>query len=279
VEKTISTDSIEEFRTFLSDRGWSPNTIRAYATDVRLCFSDRTTDNLFPLTMVELEMMRWLNSHRRTWGPRTFSRKVTSLRSYLKWLGFTNPLTGIKLPTAATPEPHPLPGGLSDLERLIAAAVDPDDVILVALCGLVGLRIGEALAVRSEDFDIASRTVLIKGKGEKFRRLPLSVRAFKLLIDRIAERFLDGGGTLLTCSDRSARKAITALGRQANIARPISSHDLRATFATMAYERTKDLLMVSRLLGHANTQTTQMYVGTDREKLRDAASFAEEDDE
>lgn len=277
----VTIDSIEEFRSFLSDQGWSRNTIRAYVTDARLWFSERISlrnQPVIPLDEVETETKRWLNTYRNKWEPRTMMRKVTSLRSYMKWLGITNPLVNFKLPTAAQPEPHPLPGGLQDLERMITASFHPDDVILIALCGLVGMRISEALSVKSDDFDMPSRTVLIYGKGERYRKVPLSPRAYSLLIGRVAERFLDGGGTLLACSDRAARKAITALGRRAGIVRPVASHDLRATFATMAYARSKDIVSVSRLLGHADTRTTQMYIGTDRERLRDAASFAEDDD-
>src|SRR5690242_5265424 len=102
----VSTESIEEYRSFLSDQGWSVNTIRAYVTDVRLWFSGRTT---IPLIDLETEAKRWLNANRRNWEPRTFMRKVTSLRSFMKWMGLTNPLANFKLPTAAPPEPHPLP--------------------------------------------------------------------------------------------------------------------------------------------------------------------------
>lgn len=273
----VTIESTEEFRTFLSDQGWSVNTVRAYVADARLLFLDRASTGVLLLENLEQEAKRWLNSHRNDWEPRTFSRKVTSLRAFMKWLKIPNPLDGIKLPTAAEPEPHPLPGLLTDLERLIATADDLNQRVLIALCGLVGMRIGEALAVASDDFDMANNTVLIRGKGERQRRVPLSARARSILLPRIAERFLAGGGTLLTWSDRPARKAITMMGARAGIARPISSHDLRATFATMAYARSKDLLAVSRLLGHANPQTTKMYIGIDRELLRAAASFAEED--
>jgi integrase len=273
----VCTDSIAAYRDSLSERGLSPNTIRAYVTDARLLWSEWVKIEATPLQTMESLTAQWLNNGRKEWGPRTTMRKVTSVKSYLTWLGISDPLAKYRTPTAEQPEPHPLPDGLEDLEKLITVSYTPDHVILVTLCGLVGLRISEALSIEDDDFNLRDRTLTVRGKGDRSRCVPLSPRAYDLLINRIAERFLQGGGKLITFSDAAARKTITLLGKRAGISRSIASHDLRATFATMAYARSKDIAAVSRLLGHANVQTTMLYIGTNRERLRDAASFAEED--
>ena len=59
--------------------------------------------------------------------------------------------------------------------------------------------------------------------------------------------------------DRSARALITRLGERAGLRRAIASHDLRATFATEVYNRTRDMRLVQELLGHSRLSTTQKY--------------------
>jgi site-specific recombinase XerD len=271
----VCLDSIEEFRQSLLDRALSHNTVRAYVADVRLLFSEQIQAPEIPTDQLETAALRWLSSNRMKWEPRTLMRKVTSLKMFMEWLGMDKPLDKFKNPTVDQPDPHPLPRLLEDLEAMIRLAREPDQVILIVLCGLIGMRISEALAAESQHFNLTAKTVRIRGKGDVTRVVPVSARAMSLLLDRITERFLAGGGKLLTYNDRSARKTITTLGDRAGVSRPVASHDLRATFATMAYERTKDIVAVSRLLGHRNIQTTMTYVGVNKDRLRNAASFAE----
>ncbi len=74
-------------------------------------------------------------------------------------------------------------------------------------------------------------------------------------------------------SDRVARAIVTRLGRLAKLAREISSHDLRATYATIIQSKTKDILVLKELLGHASVTTTQAYPLTSLEAMREAVEF------
>ena len=270
-------DSIEAFRSYLSRKGFSQNTIRAYVTDAQLFFSETRRAEI-PLTELPELIESWLSTNKPSWEPRTTMRKVTSMRKFLDFLKVPEPLKDYQTPPVPEPDPHPLPNGLQDLEKMFRACENLDQTVLIALCGLVGLRIAEALAVEVDDIDLRERLVKIRGKGDVVRHVPLSPRAYSLIFDRVAERFVNGGGTLLTYNERSARRIITKMAQRAGISRPVSSHDLRATFATMAYAKSRDIMAVARLLGHSNTKTTMIYIGTSRESLRNAASFAEEDE-
>ncbi len=274
----VSLASIEAFQSFLSDKGFGQNTTRAYVTDVRLLFSTGIKADEIPMAELETAMERWLSANRSSWEARTLMRKRTSLRKFMEFLGEKNALEDYRTPRAPEPDPHPLPNGLQDLERMFSVAENLDQTVLIALCGLVGLRISEALAVEVDDIDIKERVLHVRGKGDVVRRVPLSPRAYRLIFNLYAEKYVSGGGTLLTYNERSARRIITQLGQRAGIARSVASHDLRATFATMAYAKSKDILAVSRLLGHSNVKTTMIYIGTAREDMRAAASFAEEEE-
>lgn len=203
-------------------------------------------------------------------------RKLTSLRSYGQWTGKPDFLAKYKPPIAAAPAPHPLPGGIEDVQRMIYATDKADEQALVALCGLCGARVGEAVSARFSWIDVHSEVITIRGKGDKSRRVPISERAWKYIEPVFVEarlNVMDNDPVLASFPDRSARAIITRLGKHAGIARPVASHDLRATFATAAYEATHDIRAVQELLGHASVETTMGYVAVAMAAMRKAVNF------
>lgn len=143
---------------------------------------------------------------------------------------------------------------------------------LVGLCGLAGLRIGEALAMKVNWFNPSVMRLTVRGKGDKERVVPVSPRCW----DSISEAYtlaMVGDKKLIHYEDRSARKAITAIGRRAQLSRKIASHDLRATFATEVYNRTGNQRVVQELLGHANGSTTEVYIGVNQAAMVEAVDF------
>lgn len=193
-------------------------------------------------------------------------------------MGNSDFLSEYRPPTPADPEPHPLPEGIPGVLRLIEVAADDRQRALVALCGLCGLRVAEACGVVAGDVhvtrgvgDRVQRTLVVRGKGDKTRKVPISAAAWIALspiwIDTRAPDFL------LNYGKRYAAKIITNLGKKAKLSRTIASHDLRATFATAAYEVSGDIVAVQRLLGHASVVTTQGYLGRNEAQMRSAVNI------
>jgi site-specific recombinase XerD len=159
------------------------------------------------------------------------------------------------------------------------AAGTEEHQALIVLCGMLGLRVSEALSVTSECFDInrgRSSTLTIRGKGDKTRVLPISDKvleyldpALDALLERMAKDWDDN--RLFTLSDRGARAAIKRIARRAGIG-DVSSHDLRMTFGTAAYHNSGDLRAVQELLGHASSATTELYTHVPMEKMAAAAA-------
>lgn len=276
----LSSDSIGAYRSWLSgNMGFSSNTVRAYVADARQFFSEWLTGKPIQLDRMEAEVGRWVGANRMTWEPRTLNRKLTSLKSMMRWAGLTDPMKGFKAEKPPRPSPHPLPGGNSDTLRLIAVAERVSEKVLIALCGLMGLRISEALNVQTSDFNFAERTLRIRGKGYVTRDVPISPTAWDVIGNHVTWHWLDAPGRILFYEDRTARRIISNLGRAAGLLRDISSHDLRATFATEAYRKSLDIHAVAILLGHQNVSTTMTYVHSDNARLHAAADFTEEDDD
>lgn len=169
--------------------------------------------------------------------------------------------------------PHPIPEGIEGVYKLINTARQENRKALIALCGLCGCRIGEALAVTPEDFDLDEMTLRIRGKGDKTRYVPISAGAWETLQRPVTRSFCNGGGSVVGLKDRFARRVITMLGQQAGLRREIRSHDLRATFGTAVYDKTKDIRVVQELLGHASVETTELYTGITEASKRNAVDL------
>lgn len=161
------------------------------------------------------------------------------------------------------------------LRQTINGRTGRRDAIAVGLLLSAGLRRDEAVNLRWQDVTRqGERTVLhVVGKGDKQRDVPISESFANLLqawrefceagdIERVL-RGLAAGGTLtdsLTAAQlfNIVRKWAKKIGRP-----ELSPHDLRRTYARLAYENGVDIAQVSLLLGHADVKTTMLYIGAE----------------
>lgn len=265
-------EATDLIRRSLVGKGKADNTVKAYVTDVRMFFEEM---DLVEVCLADLEVLAatWMNAKRRIVSPKTLGRRITSMRALAKCLGITV-LHEYSAPTPAQANPHPLPGLVRDLEAMIQVARTEEQKALIALTGMCGLRISEARSVGPNDFDLHLMTLLVRGKGDKSRIVPVSRNAWSVMCSRVAEAKLNGETTIIRFTDRHARDVVTRLGARARIQRPVSSHDLRATFATLTYRNSgNDIRVVQELLGHASVTQTQLYVGASLEGMRSAVDF------
>lgn len=269
----------EAIQRYLTSRGKAEYTIKAYVSDVRMFFLETNIAEI-ELDSLEYQAALWLNRYRRIVAPKTTCRRLTSIRK-LGLVFQREILKEYNTPTPAKGVPHPLPEGPTDLKRILAVASNDDQRVLVALLGLCGLRISEARGIGPSNFNLTSdpRTLTVFGKGDKQRVIPITNTAWDILCTTVTKAWIDKRPTLLVYSDRGARELITTLGLRAKISRPISSHDLRATFATAAYNNTNNLRVVQELLGHANVTQTELYTGVKMTEMAEAADFFDVDED
>jgi integrase/recombinase XerD len=134
-----------------------------------------------------------------------------------------------------------------------------------------GARISEAVGLDVDDVDTHSRSVLLRGKGDKQRLVPIgrpAVSALDAYLVRgrpdLARRgkgtaaiFLNARGGRL--SRQSAWQVLQDAAERAGISAAVSPHTLRHSFATHLLEGGADVRVVQELLGHASVTTTQIY--------------------
>lgn len=218
--------------------------------------------------------MNWLTYNKRIVTATTTSRRLSSLRQFAKWAGWGPMFGDYTAPVPLKGQPHPLPEGVEGVRNMISYAGNERQAALIALCGLCGLRIAEALTVKPSDFDLHSMFLIVRGKGDKQRKVPVSRQAWQVLHKPVLEAYCEGNDReIVRLQDRHARAIVTALGVKAGLRRRVSSHDLRATFATEVYNRTKDQRLVQVLLGHASGTTTEIYIGVTDEKMHDGVEL------
>jgi site-specific recombinase XerD len=197
---------------------------------------------------------------------------MTAFRSWAKANGNPTFLGGYRLPTPPRPAPHLVDGGLDTVRGMIHSADEAHHRALLALCGLAGLRVGEATTVTCDDFDANARLMTVRGKGDKTRIVPVSMEAGCFVMPAFLlamVRKLDGGDSrIVPLHTGSARKFVGRAGLAEGV--HIASHDLRAQFATTVYEKTLDIKAVQELLGHESVDTTRHYVGISMKTMRDA---------
>jgi len=283
---------VDRFLGYLEgERGYSPQTLRAYAADLAgfADFAARGADDFDPAAVTTVQLRGYLARLRNQGAARsTTARKIASLRSFYRYLlreGIVNhnPASDLRLPRRE----KRLPVFLDEAEvaRLLATPdpADPagcrDRAILEVLYS-TGMRISELAAVSFEDLDLLGEVLKARGKGKKERLVPLGGPALQALRDYLAVRpslaggrrvsaralWLNKGGTRL--SDRGIRRLFEKHARAAGLPATVTPHTLRHSFATHMLNRGADLRAVQELLGHASLASTQVYTHVTTEKLK-----------
>lgn len=266
----LTEDSVHEFIAHLMVNGYSGETCRAYHTDLM-----QTVKNTSPATdwrSLEVQVATYLNANRSTWSPKTMQRRLSSIRSWARWVDpGINFMARYRAPKVTETPPHPIPEGIDGVKRMIASTRNPRHRALCVLTGVLGLRVDEAVNVKPSDFDLNEMELKVRGKGDKTRVVPVTPFVWKH-IERAYDMAVKNGTTLVRLSNSGARKAIPRHGRNAGLSRPIRSHDMRSTAATAMYAATHDLRATQEVLGHANAQTTQRYTLVSKNAMRAAVS-------
>lgn len=268
---TLSSESIGRFRDWLSDEGKLDATVRAYCSDLTTMLRDTETESV-SMAEFESKAKAWLRKYRPIVAPKTTTRRLTSLKTFATWAGWGNPFEEYRAPKPEPSIPHPLPEGMPGVRSMIEVAAKDTHRALVAMCGLAGLRISEALISKPSDWELHQMQLKVHGKGGKIRYVPIQDELWSCCSMAVTQAFIDGDRVIVNLHDRAARKVITRLAVKAQLKRHVKSHDLRATYATGLLDAGVNIRVVQELLGHESVETTQIYTGVKAKQLRDAVN-------
>jgi site-specific recombinase XerD len=283
-----------------ANRDLSPNTVRAYASDIAAFRSHvglhRHVEGIpgdAIVTFVETQRADGLS-------PASIRRRVAALRSFFRWLKENegledDPWAQISI-KVRRPRTLPRPVDTADLRRLLdhlarAAQLrgksvptpllsrphEATTLLAVTLMLATGLRVSEVASIRCIDLDLADSSLRVRGKGSRERTVFLP----DVWIQHLVSAYLDTRASLGVAHQHllfsrtgrlitpaAIRTRLTKASSDARLQRRVTPHMLRHSAATHLIESGVDIRYVQRLLGHASLSTTEIYTHVSDTALR-----------
>lgn len=199
-----------------------------------------------------------------------FKHTVYGLRFLLKTEGL--PYTHLHLPSISRPKTLPVILSRKEIWAMLTKAHLLKHRLLVGLLYGCGLRCMEVRNIELKHLDFDRRLLhVVQSKGNKDRYVPLSehlirgIRKF-IAIEHPEKHLFEGTGNPEgkgfdgRYSQKGVQWAVKTVARQAGIIKDVHTHTLRHTYATHLLEDGVNILMVQKLLGHANIDSTMVYL-------------------
>jgi tyrosine recombinase XerC len=280
---------IAEFLAFLKhEKNASPHTIDAYGRDLREVAAylkergvrwDRAENVILRGYLAEL--------HEKKRKKSTIGRKLAALRSFYDFCVRTKRVAANPAKILSTPrQDRSVPSFLTEDETAellelprSSKPLDLRDKAILELFYATGIRVSELVGIETADIHFGERLVRVRGKGKKERIVPFGGKAREALENYGRARsglvgkgtggeaafFVNYRGERL--SARSVQRMVRKYIRRTAVARKISPHSLRHSFASHLLGRGADLRVIQELLGHASLATTEKYTHVDLQQL------------
>lgn len=296
---------VEDFLFYLRhERGQADNTQKTYALLLGKFVAWAEQEGLKEWKAVELPHLMKFIEHERArklvTEPKESTRKLSSesvyleiaaLRAFYKFAETEKILSKNVAENLSLPRRWKrLPKALTDAE--IDQLLKPEEPAIPAtLCDQAflelayssGLRLSELRNIRLEQLHLENGFINVIGKGNKERIVPVGRKAIEAV-----QRYLEAGRPSLVKAKSPGNVFLTKRGtpfasvtlwlrikqrvRRAGIARNVTPHMLRHSFATHLLERGADLRVIQELLGHASINTTEVYTHVASGRLREVYS-------
>lgn len=280
---------IQKFLEHLStERGFSPNTVKAYKHDL-----GKFSDFLFSINKFEIldvsraDISCFVSSLASRNAEITKARKLSVIKSFFNYLERidaikTNPAKHVIAPKIPQREASYLNN--EEYQKLMQTVRDvatpfywKRDLAIVTLFLHTGIRLSELVGLKLGSIDLVSKIIVVKGKGNKERPIPLNEEVALVIEKYLSKRpktdtdslFLSklGGGL----SSRSVYHLIKNYLRKAGIEkRKLGVHSLRHSFGASLLDKGVNLVIIQELLGHTKLETTRRYLHINNTDLRNA---------
>jgi integrase/recombinase XerC len=296
VASSLDSLVVDYLRVLANERGSSVHTLRAYRRELGgfAEYIEKQFGADFGVERVEHTHIRaYLSTlYDRGLEKASAARALAAIRSWFRWLASTGRLEQNVAALVATPRlPKHLPRvpSIEQMNRVVDSVDDDaaswparDAAILEMLYGC-GIRNAELTGLNLEDIHWANEAILVRGKGQKQRFVPLGDAAAQALRAYLAERsaklaaalsegghgtpalFLNlrlrglGKGGQARLTTRSVGRIVKRIAILRGLSADVHPHTLRHAFGTHLLEEGADLRAIQELLGHERLSTTQRY--------------------
>ncbi len=285
---------VEEFSSFLlNTQRRSEHTVRAYRGDVLALVTAIAQWEVTTISDLSLADLRsWLADEFEKHSASTVARRAAAARTFTAWCVTQGHLSSDVGQLLATPKVRKtLPEYLkvdeaNKLMEIVAVAADDNDPVrvrnmaILELLYATGIRVSELVGADMTSIDMSTRTIRVRGKGNKERTVPYGIpcadalnRWLSLRDQLVTEQsgaafFLGARGHRIDA--RTVREVVYEMISHVPGAPRMGPHGLRHSAATHLVEGGADLRSVQELLGHASLGTTQVYTHVSAARLRSA---------
>ena len=273
-----------------NERGSSPHTLRAYERELQnfAAYITKTQGpDTQPSTIEHTRIRAYLGTlYERGLSKASAARALAAVRSWFRWLarfGHVHQNAASLVATPRLPKHLPRVPSIEQLNRVVDSVGDSDDstaawpardVVIFELLYGCGIRNAELTGLNLADIHWANEAILVRGKGQKQRYVPLGDAAAQAVRVYLGERqvrlaatqrssealllnlHLRGSGRLST---RSVARIVKRIAIQRGLSSDVHPHTLRHAFGTHLLEEGADLRSIQELLGHERLSTTQRY--------------------
>lgn len=278
---------IQAFRVHLEvERNLSAHTVAAYLSDLGQFVSFAREAGWRPAGVAPSHIRKYMAGlMERGIGRRSVARKMSALRTLYRYLARTgeveaSPAGAVKSPRIERRLPSFL--YVDEMFQLLSLPDEGSflgmrDRALLEFLYATGVRVSECVSLDADDLSTALPVIRVIGKGDRERIVIYGEGARAALCRYLADArpalagpgeralFVNRLGTRLT--DRSVRRMVSTYVDRLAMAKHVSPHTFRHTFATHLLEGGADLRVVQELLGHSSLSSTQIYTHTAREHL------------
>ncbi len=271
------------------EKGLSQNTLDSYRSDLEQFSSWLEKNNLSYIKTSKKEILSYLSFlFQKGLGSKTVARKLSSLKSFFRYLVFKSIIPNDPSSEVETPKLlKSIPKSISEkeVEALLAAPDEKTDIglrdkTMIETLYSCGLRISELTNLELLNLNLRQGVIRVIGKGQKERLVPMGDQLIGLLELYISSSrknllnkrhsdflFLSTRGQKMTRQSfwHRIKHYCLASGFEPD---KISPHVLRHAFATHLLNNGADLRVVQLLLGHSDLNTTQIYTEVARQRLK-----------
>lgn len=285
------TNYIDDFANYLRmEKGLAENTLKAYTADIEKlanAMGEKT-----PHKVVYDDLTKFIESLSEIGvASTTQARIISSIKNFFQYLVYDDELVENPAELLETPRlSRKLPATLSVAEIDLMITQIPDTALGIRNRAIIetlyscGLRVSELTTLRISDLNFDEDYIVIIGKGNKERIVPIGNTAKKWIRKYLNEvrthtPHCDYSDTLFLNNRGKGLSRIMIfyivkdLVQRADIQKNISPHTLRHSFATHLIEGGANLRAVQEMLGHESITTTEIYTHIDRQYLRETLAM------
>ncbi len=274
--------ALTDFRSYLHiERSLSKNTSASYISDIRKLAASLEGKTPSEITGDDISAFLSEELTANAISKRTQSRYVSAFKSFFNFMeieGYTtkNPAEAIQQPKISRHIPTVL--SVQEVERILAA-IDLSqneghrNKAIIELLYSCGLRVSELVSLRISDLFFDEGFIRVLGKGDKQRLVPIGFMAMEAVnyyLNQTRRCFTSKTEDIVFLNRRGGKLSrqmifimIQNVCKAAGIAKDVSPHTFRHSFATHLVENGADLRAVQEMLGHESILTTEIYTHID----------------